>query len=306
MTAFVEISCRTSEEGGDIDPMKAWLSLPALRGTQHLIFLIHGYNNTLAEAKDAYQSLDQFQRAQAGAGRDWAFGATVVPVFWPGDARWGLLRPTYYPFALPKADQTADILGEILTDLLGFAGGMLTVDLVAHSMGNRIGLRMQSLVAGTAGLLVRRSVHMASAVPTRRLERAADGLSRGLDAETREGKAASLYSEDDGVIAYAFPVGETADFPDEGVLPVALGHCDWPLGHGRTNFTQWNASPAGHHDYWFGKAAQIEVHDVLDLGVVGPRELVSHDTPAAPPMEPRELAVRLTQSRGVGDDLAGI
>lgn len=133
--------------------------------------------------------------------------------FWPGDAQWGIARPAFYPWALALADKSAALLGDIIKDLANFAGGRLVVDVVAHSMGNRVALRSLSLAGNLPGLEVRRSIHMASAVPVGRLEDAADELARGLRNETATGKAASLYSSHDGVLAYAFPVGETADFP---------------------------------------------------------------------------------------------
>ena len=304
MTSSVEITCRTADAGGDIDPLRAWFSIPTLRGRQHLIFLVHGYNDTVDEARDAYKSLDKFQTDLVQAGRDWTFGATLVHFFWPGDAQWGIARPAFYPWALALADKSAALLGDIIKDLANFAGGRLVVDVVAHSMGNRVALRSLSLAGNLPGLEVRRSIHMASAVPVGRLEDAADELARGLRNETATGKAASLYSSHDGVLAYAFPVGETADFPQEGVLPVALGHRDWPLGHTRENFSQWDAGPAGHGDYWFGRSAQVEVHEVLDLGVSGLKEIVERATPVAAALSTRDLASRTTASRGVGDEIA--
>src|SRR5205814_761323 len=145
----------------------------------------------------------------------------------------------------------------IVRDLCSFCHGELTVDLVSHSMGNRVTLRMLSLLQGIPGLHVRRSVHMASAVPIGRLETHLDELSRGLAVETGGGKAASFYSSGDDVLAYAFPLGETADFPQEGFLPVALGHKDWIAGHSWPNLDQRNASPAAHGQYWSGRAVQL-------------------------------------------------
>ena len=298
-----QLVCRTADAGGDIDPLRAWLSVPDLRGKSHLIFLIHGYNDTVDDAQAAYASFRKLQAAKVAAGLDWTFGATLVEVFWPGDARWGIARPAFYPWALPLADKTAELLSEIVKDLCSYAGGELTIDLVCHSVGNRVAMRMLSLLGNPSNLVVRRAVHMAAAVPVGRLETQGDEFSRGLADETAVGKAASFYSSDDDVLAYAFPLGETADFPQEGVLPVALGHRDWPLGHSRPGMGQFDASPAGHGDYWFGDSVQTKVRDVLDLGVSGPAETPVHATPVAAALPARGLEARATQRRQTGQEL---
>jgi len=306
MTDTVQINCRTVPAGGDIDALRAWLSVPGVRGKSHLIVLIHGYNDTFDDATTAYKAFCDLQTAMVPAGLDWAFGATLVQVFWPGDARWGIARPAFYPWALPVADKVAELLSGIVQDLRSFSHGQLTLDVVSHSMGNRVTLRMLSLLQNVAGLEVRRSVHMAAAVPVQRLDDVADELSHGVVAEAASGKAESLYSHGDDVLAYAFPFGETADFPQEGVLPVALGHRDWIGGHSRPNFTQWDASPAGHGNYWSAKAVQSEVRNVLDLGVAGPRVIEARGTPLAPDPASSEIESRTLAARDVGQDLSAM
>lgn len=72
-------------------------------------------------------------------------------------------------------------------------------------------------------------------------------------------------------------------------------HKTQPIGRG----------PAGHGDYWFGRSAQVEVHEVLDLGVCDSRRLSSvphqsrlHYRPAISHPEPQHreaLAMRSLQ-----------
>ena len=130
---FVTVCCRADAEGGDLDAMRALRDAEILRGQGHLVFLVHGYNNTGPEACASYRAFCDLQSAAMAPGHDWAFGATVAGFFWPGDARWGIARPSYYPWAIPVADSAAQILTNILSDLLAHNYGELTVDFVAHS-----------------------------------------------------------------------------------------------------------------------------------------------------------------------------
>lgn len=302
MSAAVELNCRSADAGGTLDPLRAWLAVPALRGRRHLIVLIHGYNDTVDEARTAYAAFEALQAAQVAPGRDWTFGATQVQVFWPGDATWGLARPAFYPFALPLADRSAALLREIVVDLVVCSGGRLTLDVVAHSMGNRVALQMLGLLRGQAGLQVRRLMNLAAAVPVGRLQAPADTLAQGLGAACAGGRATSFYSADDAVLAYAFPVGETVAAAQEGVLPVALGHGNWTSGH-PAGLSQHDASPAGHGDYWSGLAVQAEVRERLDLAVSAPRRTPRRvaSPRAAPPG--RECERHTTAARRAGQAL---
>lgn len=309
MTEVIQIVCRTACAGGDIDVTRAWSSVPQLRGKSHLLFLIHGYNNTWTEANESYTAFCNLQKQAVSAGLDWTFGSTVVEVFWPGDAEWGIARPAFYPWAIPKADATADLLSAIIKDLLEFNHGELYIQIVAHSMGNRVALRMASRLSGLQGLIVRRAVHMASAVAVWKLEDNRNELSLGLAKEISTGAAISLYSEKDAVLAYAFPFGETADFVQEGFLPVALGHQKWIKGDSQLNFTQADERPAGHGDYWGGDPDESDalktrirdvIHNALDFGVSGTRSINANVTPEMAIPQDRELIGRYIPSRETG------
>lgn len=306
MTDTVQINCRSAPAGGDIDSLRAWLSVPGVRGKSHLIVLIHGYNDTFEDATTAYAAFCKLQESMVSEGLDWTFGATLVEVFWPGDARWGIVRPAFYPWALPVADKVAELLSEIVKDLCSFASGQLTLDLVSHSMGNRITFRLLSLLQGVDDLELRRSMHMASAVPVGRLEDQADELSHGLVVETANGKTESMYSHGDDVLAYAFPVGETADCTQEGVLPVALGHRDWISGNSKLNFAQWDASPSGHGQYWSGTRIQAEVREFLELSVTGSRVIQARETAVLSPSVETVPESRTLDTRSVGQDLTAM
>src|SRR4029078_518238 len=78
----------------------------------------------------------------------------------------------------------------------------------------------------------------------------------------------SLYSPDDPVLRYAFPLGQS--LAGEGLFPTALGHAIWSGAGALTHppLTQTKNRGARHGDYWFGsdkaKFAQGEVRKAID------------------------------------------
>src|SRR5437667_182266 len=102
---FVTVCCRADAEGGDLDAMRALRDAEILRGQGHLVFLVHGYNNT---GPEEYES----DRLRAGmltelipgaatslySGSDWVL-ADVFPVGETAD----LLHEGVAPTALGHA-----------------------------------------------------------------------------------------------------------------------------------------------------------------------------------------------------------
>ncbi len=291
MTARAQLNLRAENDYGKLDRQRAWAQVDHLRGKPHLILLIHGYNAPVDKASASYNRFCELQSQLVPNGLDWTFGATVVEVYWPGDAEWGIASPAFYPWAIPLADASAQVLGEILIALSHTCSGLI-VDIVAHSMGNRVALQTAATVLG-AGLQIRRCVHMAAAVRVDPVTL----LANGLAVETADGKAESFYSAGDYVLAYAFPVGETAADPSSGLFPTALGHENWVMGRSVPNVTQWNADPAGHGDYWPGvRELQTEINATLDLSVTSARGIAGRTTPTVPPIEARQTPTRTTNA----------
>ena len=98
MPQAFDLNFRQATSGGDINEPQALLQAEALRGLPHLILLLHGYNDDKHDADMAYQAFWDREQSAVGAGRDWAPGAAVVRVFWPGDARWWIASALFYPF----------------------------------------------------------------------------------------------------------------------------------------------------------------------------------------------------------------
>ena len=254
MPQLFDISFRHASSGGDIDVQHARSDAVSLRGYPHVILLIHGYNNDKHDADVAYQAFCDREQALVGPGRDWAPGAVVVRVFWPGDARWWIASALFYPWAVPRARTVGQALAAILKDVSSYSRDVLTLDCVAHSLGNRLLLHCLSALCGSAQVFVRRVVHMAAAVPTWTLESPArvEPLRSALLAECAppSSRAASLFSEDDSVLSLAFPIGESAADTYDGEFPVALGHSHWGDGVQLGDLTQLRAAGARHSSYW--------------------------------------------------------
>ncbi|MDY0746440.1 alpha/beta hydrolase [Paucibacter sp. R3-3] len=298
-TRFVELNFRADPEGGDIDPLKPVGRLDELSHAQHLILLIHGYNNTEDEARESYNAFMGRQAALVPDGIDWAFGATVVGVLWPGDARWGIARPAFYPWALPVADAMAGYLAALVRGVAQNGVG-LALDVVAHSLGNRLLLELLQQLRGSDGLTIRSVLHMAAAVPTDRLDTDGDELRLGVLAETALGRATSIHSARDSVLSIWFPLGETIDVRTEGLLPTALGHQTWGGGGLLSGFRQQAQDDLRHQDYWSGLDAAL-VHEALNSPVaiarsVSTRTTARRDTDSVAPDE-----ARATPSRDTGE-----
>ena len=312
MPQVFDLNFRTARSGGDIDTERPGQQAQALRGYPHVIFLIHGYNNDQHDGEVAYQAFCDREQTVVGPGRDWAPGAIVVRVFWPGDARWWIASPVYYPFAVPRARTIGQALAAILKDLAQYAGDVLTVDAVAHSLGNRVLLHCLLTLIGSANLFTRRMVHMAAAVPTWTLGPTAriELLRNALLSEcSPPGRAASLFSGHDTVLSLAFPPGETAADTYDGEFPIALGHAHWGDGDQVADLTQLEAVGAGHGSYWGADKSTPKllnhwirdtVNAQLDLGNGANRSTATAFMPERQIADARAISPRTIEERVTG------
>jgi len=247
----IRISFREAETGGGVrrNPQGG----PSLFAARRLLLLVHGFNVDAREAADTYDGFAEMQRTLIGeTDGDYAEGRLVVRVLWPGDAGWGIASPLFYPWSIGRAKETAEALAENLR-LAYRSGLLLEIDVIAHSLGCRVALEtIRCLHEGKDGPAVRRVVLMAGAVPTFMLGDVPDArLRRAYDATLRDpSPALSLFSGRDGVLSWAFPLGQTAAGGGEGFLPTALGHEEWESGDAPANLLQREIENAGHSDYW--------------------------------------------------------
>jgi hypothetical protein len=312
MPQVFDVSFRQARSGGDIDIQRAQRDAVSLRGYPHLIVLIHGYNNDEHEANVAYQAFCDREQSMVGPGRDWAPGAIVVRVFWPGDARWWIASALFYPWAVPRALTIGQALATILKDVSQYAGDVLTIDCVAHSLGNRLLLHCLSALLGSANVFVRRVVHMAAAVPTWTLETTAriERLRGALLSECLppNSRAVTLFSGDDSVLSLAFPIGEMAAETYDDEFPIALGHAHWADGDRVGDLTQVPEPGAKHSSYWGADKSTPKklsdqigdtVNNSLDLGNAPARSTPTAFLPDRRTTDGREFNLRTIEERTI-------
>lgn len=244
-----ELSLRSDATGGGILPQVAG-SLGSY-GSQ-LIFLFHGYNDSLAVARQSYASfLQNFPGTGNPLHDKWL--SVIHPVFWPGDKAWGPLSAAGYPFEMGTAKQSAAVFADFLATLSVPAGGMLDIYFIAHSLGNRVVLELlfalQAMKAAgrlSSQIQFKGFCMMAAAVPISVVESNANLY----DAATVSAVRRTLYSEADTVLHFAFPIGETA--AREGFFPTAIGRFGQPPSDWTAETEMFISHGHGynHGDYW--------------------------------------------------------
>ena len=298
----VTISYREDAVGGAVRAQPILSDPSSIEQAQHLVLLIHGYNNDTQAAKDAYEGFHARQR-DLDADARYADGRTFIEVYWPGDAAWGFASFLFYMGSIKRAIQTAERLADYLATHIVHAA---RIDIVAHSMGCRLSLELlralenQPVAARPSTLGIARIVFMAGAVPTFMLEQRSPShrLRPAYDKILREG-ARSLYSGSDRVLGWAFPAGQSLASGDEGRLPVALGHAQWTDVTTPVNLGQSENPNAGHSDYWgwntapkalqcANKAAN-EVRDYLQFPSAGSRKTEERFTVESSEFESRSI-----------------
>lgn len=246
----ITLSYREQSVGGEVRafPKISVADERALSCAQHVVLLIHGYNNDAAEAEQAYAGFFARQR-DLDPDERYGIGRTFVDVCWPGDAAWGFASFLFYMGSVTHAIQTAERLATYLAEHIASA---TRIDLVAHSVGCRVGLELlKTLEAKQFTLQMARMVFMAGAVPIFMLEQGNPPrrLRPVFDHRLCEG-ARSLYSGADMVLAFAFPAGQSLAPGAEGFLPTALGHALWVDPEVPHTLGQQENPNAGHSDYW--------------------------------------------------------
>lgn len=281
------ITFRTASEGGEVRLRPQIYPAGALTGRRRLVLLIHGFNNSEKEAREAYDGFCRLQRELGDLNPDQPVGdGNLVEVYWPGDVGW--FPAKNYEDSLERAIKVGRLFAEAFARLLE-DGVPKAIDVVAHSMGCRLTLEVmrQLLLVGVPDIRFRRMVFFAAAVPTFLLE-GQERLRKGLDNSQAEG-VLSLFSPDDWILDNAFPLGQW-DAQGEGWTngedewrnnTVALGVQRWVYHNAPAVLEQAQNYEAGHSDYWGrkketrdrqGRLAGKEAMRFLQFTAAGSRE----------------------------------
>jgi pimeloyl-ACP methyl ester carboxylesterase len=236
------------------------------------IILIHGYNDSLVQAREAYASFlnpnydpQRVRSLPSGAWTayiDLLKGDTldsisrwgeVCLVFWPANV-WGGLSALAYVQELKLAAASAPALA---TALLGLKRSpQPQAALVCHSMGNRLALQM--LEVPNPSIQCRSMCLMAAAVAVQMVTGSAQPYFWPPIAAIEKKRV--LYSGSDVVLSTGFPIGEAA--AGEGIGLKAIGHA------GKPSYAfpdRIDMKPYGHGDYWaaIGDANGTTSRDLL-------------------------------------------
>ncbi len=241
---WLVLSVREAPEGGGLSlEVKCDPPYPP-SAARELVILVHGFNNHLGEAGEAYQGFRDRQYPLAGAIPP-ALEAGLGDFFWPGDADWvGVLDKADF-LVYPTAVNTAPLAGQRLAAFVASLPNLVVVHFVGHSLGCRVVLECIKQLSTTRHPLIRRVVLMAAAVPDFMVTSGG-----ALAAATQATESVLvLHSTSDLVLHYAFPPGQTIAGHGEGFLPTALGRFGPPAGMvGRVQ--SHRIADAGHGDYW--------------------------------------------------------
>lgn len=297
-TKRIKLSYRESAVGGDVKTIPFVSDDAALAAAQHIVLLIHGYNNDAEAAMKAYEGFHARQGERDPHAR-YGLGRTFVEIYWPGDGDWGIASFLFYMKSIRRAIQTAEALAAFLVSRVAITS---RIDIVAHSMGCRLAFElMRALKAQKPAPAIGRIVFMAGAVPTFMLEsqKPPRRLRPAYDAVLREG-ACSLYSGSDMVLAYAFPAGQSLGKGEEGAWPTALGHAQWVDTTVPLNLGQEENTGAGHGDYWGWNTrpkplqratkAATEISNYLQFASAGSRAIADRPLEERDAIEAREQA----------------
>lgn len=299
MAGYGTVTVRTSARGGNLLPQAKASPADLGLARRRIVLLIHGFNTNQAGAEESYGA---FVAGLEAAGRPLrSIQAEVVGFLWPGDINLGLLSFLSYPTEIQPAIHSAERLLEYLRTVRGPGGAPVELILVCHSLGNRVGLELLRLLAGAVpgNLTLRGMSLMAAAVPVPMVE-----PGKRLNPAALLTRTLTLYSPDDSVLRFAFPLGQTA--AGEGWMPQAIGREGNPAWMWQTRLRMWKGDGKGygHGDYWKEASAAVQVARFLGTPLppeiaengISPRELP--DPPALPEREPPGRSLPPTQPFG--------
>ena len=164
-------------------------TLDELKAEQRLTFLVHGFNVSADSGRDSLLSLARELSHRIDGG--------LVAVLWPGD-HWA--GPLSYSFEGRDADDSAFQLSRFIKD---HTSTEVTLNFVAHSMGSRVVMETVAHL-DAAGWRANQVCLMAAAIDDDSLS---DPAVYNDEMDVVE-RIAVLYSREDEVLKYAYPIGD--------------------------------------------------------------------------------------------------
>jgi pimeloyl-ACP methyl ester carboxylesterase len=260
-------------------------------GARHLLFLVHGFNNTKQNADEAYERY--FGAIREDLRKSKVAPDAVAEFHWPGDIAVGPWRfaPTdavAYPQDITQALQSAASLARYLGAFPppGPDAGSLKVSLVGHSLGCRLILEaltqlpppsrpeivLVSLMAAAVGV---------SLVATGRPQAAAAGAKRVV----------KFWSTRDWVLRLAFPTGQAAAFA-QGIEGELHGEAVGRFGN-PSSFGKGRQTANGHSQYWPDAGLAMEIVPAIDASLPRalppPIAIPANPLPSRDSQPPREM-----------------
>lgn len=277
-----EITLRERPRGGN--PLRESFGTEAAHsGTLRKILLVHGYNVSVPEAAESFNTFEAWFDVFAPR-----LAPTCLRVFWPGDAFVPFIRALRYPSRLGNAKKSSSALAWFL--VRSAQKGTTDIVLIGHSLGCRLILetlrRVDRLKRRCPEIpdFKLRFILMAPAVPVRLVS---DGGLLQPATQTAEFRGV-LYSRHDEVLGRIFEFGQTLG--NDGLpRPIdAVGRTGLP------GTSVWSKSHEllfhRHGHYW----SSIDAARII-AGWLGAQTVPA---PARAPLHYRELA----PPRDTGDD----
>lgn len=279
MADYCRVSVRREPVGGGVAARARVLDGPPVPRQSRLILLIHGYNNSEKQAAAAYDRF--FELAPA-------LRSSAIAFFWPGDNP--VLKGASYMWEFDNARASAALLRTFLQDQVAPSGSPLLVEIVCHSLGNRLGLEalLAPLSTPHLSVVVSKMCLMAAAVPTYMVQ-TGERLRPAVDTAQH---TYVMFSEADPVLHHAFPVGQT--LVREGFFPRAIGR----FGEPTAGVWRVRANMAGfsHGSYWREKRGVDAVAGYLGQGLLARATEMNlvpgREMPIRDPIAARELVAR--------------
>jgi pimeloyl-ACP methyl ester carboxylesterase len=288
---------RGAKKGGAVVAAYDTSGRDTIDGQGRVLLLVHGYNNSVDAALESFSSfVTSLEQIAGRPSLPWS----VYGVHWPGDERNPVMSLLSYGAKIGVSRTSAASLFDYLKTRHGPQGTPMAINIVAHSLGNRLTLELAEQLRAlastpdSANVVLERVVLMAAAVPEFRVERggtlrAAVEFARGM---------CVLHSTGDRVLQLAFPPGQTAG--GDGFFPTAVGRYGhpadaWQQALPMADTSGGRAKKYGHSSYWPGRESAAAAAEFLGLPVAvvpAERALEEHDLP-----DPYEIETRALEER---------